>query len=85
MWKIKPSFLIKKANVSHSCNTQYICLSIPLHFLSNRVLYLQITLLLFESRVFLCKADCVYLQNTGFVCIILSHNLLHKKMDENDR
>ncbi len=40
---------------------------IPLHFLSNRVLYLQITLHLFESQVFLCKADCIYLQNAGFV------------------
>ncbi len=47
----------KKANESHSCNTQYIYLSIPLNFLSNTVLYLQITLRLFGSRVFLCKAD----------------------------
>ncbi len=38
----------------------YICPYLCIFF------YLQITLRLFERRVFLCKADCVYFRGVNF-------------------
>jgi len=45
---------------------------------ASRFFPLQSRLSLFASRVFLCKADRVCLQNAGFVCLIMVHNSLHR-------
>ncbi len=75
LWENQVTFGHKR-QMSLTVVTHNTYLSIPLHFLSNRVLYLQISLRLFENRVF-CKADCVYLQNAGFVWWIMAQISLH--------